>query len=149
MSKLIREVKVNSSADNVWELVAVLGELDMWSPSLPCGDDDPCRFNCVEIGRKSGPFNGDTASRIVEWETGTVIGYDIQGVTGVKSLRNNITVESLGDDTKVVSTVRFELDGSGTDVHDVRKNFDLYMLESLNCLKHYAESREMEKELVC
>ena len=139
MAKLVHEIKVNSDADNVWDVIADLGELDMWSPSLIHDENQLSRYGNPEIGGHHNlPGIEETKVRIVEWETGRRIGYAITGVEGIRSLRNNFSIRPEGDDTTVTCTLNFEVNESEADVVDVKKDFDIYMAESLACLKHYA-----------
>ena len=138
MPKIEREASIASPLTKVWDVVADLGEGDMWS-GAPLERLDPDR-RCIVCGGPTHelPFGPEATVRVAEWKQGSRIGYDVTGVESVSSLRIDVAIgpEEGG------SVVSYSLDFKGSSKSkgsEAEGRFDSAVNDSLGCLKTFVE----------
>jgi len=149
MPKLVRQVVINASKENVWEVLADFSGVANWAPTIlesrstteangGVGAERTCKH--VTIGNIEG--------RIIAWEDGRSLSYDvIKGLAfPIKSLNNTWTVNSAGDNAIVSVTMDFRMGLGPLGVLPAlmaRLSMRKGMQVSLAGLKQYVETGEL------
>jgi ribosome-associated toxin RatA of RatAB toxin-antitoxin module len=118
--KASTSIGINASAKTVWEILADFSAVDTWVPlvlsshvEFPANTDD--KTGTIGVGtirhceiNKLGKIN----ERILEWDDGHIVAYQISTLGPMKAMINRWRVESTGENTSRVFvnleyTVRF------------------------------------------
>ena len=139
MPKIERQVTIASLTDKVWEIIADLGEMDMWSTAAK-EEIDPLR-KCIVCGGNPHelPLGSEARVHIIGWDEGRRIGYRVTDVEGVNSMRIDIAIRPEVDGTAATFILDFDVNDP-TDVSDVVRKFELYAVDSLACLNRHVET---------
>ena len=138
MPRIEREARISSPVEKVWDVVANLGEGDMWS-GAPLERIDPDR-HCIVCGGPAHelPFGPEAILRVAEWQQGRQIGYNVTGVESVSSLRTDIAIRP-GEGGSVVSySLDFKVSNE-SEGSEIEACFDSAVNGSLACLKKFVE----------
>ena len=149
MPKLVRQVTINASKEKVWEVLADFSGVANWAPTISesrstteanggVGAERTCRH--VKMG--------NIEERIVAWEDGRSLSYDVfKGLPfPMKSLNNTWTVNAAGDHAIVSVAMEFRMGLGPLGVLPAlmaRLPMRKEMQVSLAGLKEYVETGEV------
>jgi len=100
------------AAADVWDALADFGEIVRWAPNV----DHSCLLSAQTSGvgtvRRIQAGRRTLVERVVEWRPGERLGYDIEGLPVVRSLRSTWHLDERGARTVVSLTTAVDA-GSG------------------------------------
>ena len=141
MAKISQQVQINVPKNKVWEILADFGNVYKWAPPITqsaltgsttqgVGTERFCEV--IQMGRAT--------EKVLEWDEGNSIRYEIKGLPSVNSFINKFSLKGEADQTEV--TFEGELDIAGTEAE--RKGFEEQLQGmvqmTLQGLKQYAET---------
>ena len=149
MAKLVRQVAINASKEKVWEVLADFSGVANWAPTIlesrsttevngGVGAERTCKHEKM----------GNIEERIVAWEDGRSLSYDVfKGLPfPMKSLNNTWTVNAAGDNAIVSVEMEFRMGLGPLGVLPAlmaRLPMRKEMQVSLAGLKQYVETAEV------
>ncbi len=110
MSKLIREIEIEAPAERVWEVLADFSSVANWAPTITESRSTTEANGGVGAERTCNHEKmGTLEERIVAWEDGSSLSYDvIKGLPfPMKSLNNTWSVNAAGDNAIVSLVMEF------------------------------------------
>ena len=110
MPKLVRQIAINASKEKVWEVLADFSGAANWAPTILESRSTTEANGGVGAERTCKHVKmGNIEERIVAWEDGRSLSYDvIKGLPfPMKSLNNTWAVSTLGDGALVTLTMDF------------------------------------------
>ena len=150
MPEIRRQVKINAPKEKTWEILADLGAVSNWAPTITES------HMTTEAKRGVGSIRscdhtqmGNIEEEIVAWEEGTSLSYDVtKGLTmPMKSLNNTWSVSGEGADSIVTLTMDFGMKfgplGALMAALAVRRMLLKEMGINLAGLKQYVETGEV------
>ncbi len=149
MPKLFRQVAINAPKEKVWEVLADFGSASNWAPTVTESRSTTEANGGVGAERTCKHVKmGNIEERIVAWEDGRSLSYDvIKGLAfPIKSLNNTWTVNSAGDNATVSVTMDFRMGLGPLGVLPAlmaRLSMRKGMQVSLAGLKQYVETGEL------
>ena len=149
MPRLVRQIAINAPKEKVWEVLADFGAVSNWAPTIlesrstteangGVGAERTCKHQKM----------GDIEERIVAWEDGHSLSYDvIEGLPfPIKSLNNTWSVSAAGENAIVSLVMEFRM-GLGLlgalPALMARLPMRKEMQVSLAGLKQYVETSEV------
>ena len=109
MTETTSTLAIPVAAAEVWEALADFGEIVRWAPNV----DHSCLLSAQTEGagtvRRIQAGRRTLVERVVEWQPGERLGYDIEGLPAVvRSLQNTWQLDERGPRTVVSVTSRID-----------------------------------------
>ena len=149
MPRLVRQIAIDSSCEQVWEVLADFGGVANWAPTISESHSTTEATGGVGAERTCKHVKmGDIEERIVAWDEGRSLSYDvIKGLPfPMKSLNNTWSVDAAGDAAIVSLVMEFRM-GPGPlgalPALVARMPMRKEMQVSLAGLKQYVETGEV------
>ncbi|MDE0676425.1 MAG: SRPBCC family protein [Acidimicrobiaceae bacterium] len=104
MTETTSTLAIPVAAADVWDALADFGEIVRWAPNV----DHSCLLSAQTSGvgtvRRIQAGRRTLVERVVEWQPGERLGYDIEGLPVVRSLRSTWHLDERGPRTVVSLT---------------------------------------------
>ena len=149
MSKLIREIEIDAPAERVWDVLADFSNVANWAPTITESRSTTEASRGVGAERTCNHEKmGTLVERIVAWEDGRSLSYDvIKGLPfPMDSLNNTWSVNAAGDATIVSLVMEFRMGlgpFGGLPAFMALRPMRKEMQVSLAGLKQYVETGEV------
>ena len=142
MSKIAMQIKINSKAAKVWEVLADIGGVSKWSPAILESRSTTEANGGVGARRHCNVAAlGNIDEEVVGWEEGRVLRCRFENAGPLKAVSTEYIVTPEGDDTIVDAVLDFQAK-LGLDLL-VRTQMPKTMKATLGALKHHVETGEM------
>jgi len=148
MTQIKSEIKINAPKEEVWGVLGDFGGISKWSPTVAKSTSTTTANEGVGCGRECEvPGFGNLREQVTEWDEGSRIKFNIEGVGPMKSMINEFSIISDGKDTLATMTVNFQMKfgliGALMDRLKVRRQMRKLVKLTLAGLKHHVETGEL------
>jgi hypothetical protein len=142
MIKMRMSVCINAPAEKVWSVLGDFASVHVWVDAI---ERSYCPGNARGVGatRVCELKQGTIRERVVEWDEGRSFRYRAENAPLLKSAMNQWSIESLGEQTLVISSSEAELKGGvfGRLIEPILKGFFKRMgAQSMASLKYLIEN---------
>ena len=151
MTTIIREIKINASQKEVWDILADFGGIYKFNPGVPSSHSTSPGNGGLGATRHCDLLPaGSVEERIIEWHEGRDYKIEIyagKGTPPFKTAVGHLSVQPDGSGTQVRMhfeyRLKFGLVGKLMDQMLVKRQFSKAVPGILAGLKHYAETGEL------
>ena len=148
MTQIKSEIRINAYKEKVWEVLGDFGGVSKWAPTVAKSFSTTTATEGVGCERKCEiPGFGNVSERITEWDEGSRIRYDVEGVGPMKSMTSGFSLRREGKETLASMTVNFQMKfgiiGALMDRLMVRRKISKQVQITLAGLKHHVETGEL------
>ena len=143
MSKLIKKIEIDATAERVWEVLSDYGDVYKWAPIVAASR--VLTASSTGLGAERActiPGFGDVVETVTEWQNGRSLGYRVTGVPGVTDQQNRFSVALEGDGSVVVLEVDLDMVAPEEHRAAAELQFAEVMETTLAGLKQYVETGE-------
>ena len=144
MTTIVAKTRIDAPREKVWEIIADLGAVSTWNPSLAGSRYTSEAREGLEASRRCDfPDGGFVKENVIEWKPGEAFTLEVsEGTVPFASARGTMSVSEDGDGTVLTFTLEYELKSDiPLDPQEVERQNreDLFPL-ILAGLKHYVET---------
>jgi ribosome-associated toxin RatA of RatAB toxin-antitoxin module len=148
MTKLYNEIIINASIEKIWNILANVGELDQYDPTIFKSTVTSSQTSGLGSSRKVDMLDGKHwfKEKTTVCRPNEALTYELTECSfPIKSLRHSYSFERSGEQTKVSQEMQYEakygLLGQLMDTLMLRKQFDGGIKKFFMGLKRYAEKK--------